>query len=132
MAQFYVIRLEATSKRRRHLIDNYKNNLSYICQKITFVRAVLGKKIRIQDKKDDILAQALECGLSHEFTEEFMKMSIISLSAEKVEKMEHERVEIQKHLDFTTNTSVEDFYKKDLRDLQNNLDKHNKKRKRDD
>ena len=132
MAQFYVIRLEATSKRRRHLIDNYKNNLSYICQKITFVRAVLGKKIRIQDKKEDILAQALECGLSHEFTEEFMKMSIISLSAEKVDKMEQERVEIQKHLDFTTNTSVEDFYKKDLRDLQNNLDKHNKKRKRDD
>jgi len=127
LVEFYIIRLVAYAKRRRHLIQSYTEQLSYIDAKIKFVKAVLANKIRVRDSKADILSQALREGISKKLCEEFLKMSILSLSAEKVAKMEEEQKQLRVVLDKTKNTSPEQFYRADLKELRKT-----KKRKRSD
>ena len=127
IAEFYIVRLEATAKRRSHLITTFNKELTYINAKIKFVEAVLQNKINIRETKVKILEQAQNEHLSLDLTEEFIKMPLIGLSKEMVEAMEKKREKLQIGLRETVQMSVEEFYKNDLKKLM-----VSKKRKRSD
>jgi hypothetical protein len=129
LAEFYVTRLEAYAKRRRHLIHSYEGELAYINAKIKFVEAVLQNKIDIRGVKAKILEQAHNQGLSMELAEEFVKMPLISLSKEMVDAMKKKEQHLQMRLRETVKTTAEDFYRADLKEL---MKTKTKKRKRDD
>jgi DNA topoisomerase-2 len=126
LVEFYVTRISAYAERRRHLIQHYQEQLTYIDAKIKFIKLVLDNKLDIRNTKPYILEQAKHYEISRNLCEEFLKMSILSLSKEKVEAMEEERKQLRVALDNTQNTSPEQFYTRDLNEMVKT-----KKRKRE-
>ena len=126
LVQFYIVRLRVYDKRRSHLIDTIKKQLVYINSKKKFVELVLDNKLDVRNTKPYILEQAKHYEISKTLCEEFLKLSILSLSKEKVAKMEEEQKQLRVALDTTQNTSPEQFYQNDLKELVKT-----KKRKRD-
>jgi len=104
----------------------FKEQLFYIQQKIKFVEAVLNDKIKIRSSKSEILQQTNNEGFTLQLTEEFLKMSIISFSKEKVQAMKKQRNDFEVQLNITLQMTAEQMYQHDLQQLMGS-----KKRKRE-
>tara|TARA_B100000787_G_scaffold169987_1_gene163296 strand:- start:7542 stop:10781 length:3240 start_codon:yes stop_codon:yes gene_type:complete len=123
---FYNVRFGAYAKRRRHLITTLKERLTYIMYKSKFIELVLHDKLDIKNTKAFLLEQAKHYDLPQDRTEEFLKLSILTLSKEFVLKLQEEQRELERALHETENTSTEQFYERDLLNLL-----ASRKRKRD-
>ena len=117
LTEFYVLRLKTSAKRRDHLLLTLKKQLSYIGYKTKFIELVLQDRLDIKNTKPFILEQAKDYKIPQELTEEFLKLSILTLSKEMVLKLQEEQRDLEKQLHKIKNTTAEEFYRRDLEAL---------------
>lgn len=117
LTEFYVLRLKTSAERRGHLLQTLKEKLSYIGYKTKFIKLVLQDRLDIKNTKPFILEQAKHYELPANLAEEFLKLSILTLSKEMVLKLQEEQRDLETLLHKIKNTTAEEFYKRDLEAL---------------
>jgi hypothetical protein len=96
------------------MIQQYQNQLTNISNKIRFIQLVIQDKINIKSSKDHILRQAASEGLGSDAVEQFLKMSILSLSKERVEELMRQQTITEGQLAATQAETSSQRYERDL------------------
>ena len=120
---YFSIRMEFYQKRKDAMLRGGAADLSEMNHKITFIQAVLDTNILVRAKKSVIIEQTRALGIPAVLAEKFVSMSILSLSAEKVEELQKRIDDLTRTLDVLRSKSPESLYKADLRALRTALRK---------
>ena len=123
MEAYFAVRMEFYQKRKDAMLRGGAIDLTEMGHKITFIKAVLDSKITVRAKKSAIMAQTQALGIPTELADKFVSMSILSLSAEKVEELQHKIADLERTLEVLKGKSPEALYKADLRTLRTALRK---------
>ena len=127
--KFHILRLEAYTERRTHVIKQLKEDVFYIGQKKLFVELVIQNKLDIRNTRPFIIEQAKHFKIGRKHTEEFLTMSISALSKERVAKLGRELSTRTQELQEAEHSTVNGIYRKELNELKRALT--SKKRKRE-
>jgi len=116
---FVEFRLNKYNERKTRLVDaltkKYENN-SDICK---FIKLVIENKIKINNRpRADIKADLK----TYKLPETMLSIAISKLTKEEYEALLKENEDIKKELEYIKNTTIEEMYLKDLKDLRKALE----------
>ena len=123
LLDFYDIRLDAYTRRRQHLIDQLKRDLTILKTKVRFIREYISGEIDINRKSKETIFQLFkdrEYSLhpderSYEF---LIRMQIASLTKEKIEELDNHTSEKERELEELLKKTEKDLWRQDLLKLK--------------
>ena len=120
--KFIVLRLKYYQKRKNYLLDSMKSNLVKLASKYYFIKAVVDGDIVVnKQKKDKIIAQIKKFDKikpidgSYEY---LLQMPIYQLTFERMEELKKQIEEGKEEYKKTKDTSIQDMWLVDLKELQ--------------
>ena len=120
--KFIDLRLKYYQKRKYYLVEEIKNSLIKLASKYYFVKGIVDGSIVVNKrKKDNIIAQLekIEKIKSIDGSYEYLlQMPIHSLTQEKLEELKQQIEEDKEEYKKTKETSIQDMWLTDLRELQ--------------
>lgn len=123
LEKWYIYRLEMYKKRKDNIIEKYKNEISNLVNKITFIELVLKGEILIfKQKKEDILKSMRKNNIN----EELIKISMYSFSEEEIELINQQKNNKQKELDELIRTEPQYIWQNELINLIHSLNNYYK------
>lgn len=127
---FVNFRLEYYVKRKNLLLEKLKKEIEFLSARLLFIDAVINKRIVVaNEKKNEIVKSIEKEGIekqdgSYDF---LLSMQIWSLTSEKYSELENKLKAKQKEKNEIEKTQPSDFYKQDLKELRNKVEKSYKK-----
>ena len=126
--EYFITRLSAYDKRKEFIINQLKNELSVIENKVRYVKEILNGTIDLRKmKKNDIYKMLNNKSYSiisgdNEY-KYLLKMSMDSVSEENIDKLEKEYLKIKNHLELIISKSTKIMW---LEELSNLLKEYNR------
>ena len=119
---FIEIRLKFYQKRKDYLLESMKSSLMKLASKYYFIKAVVDGDIVVnKQKKDKVIAQIEKFEKIKPFDgsyEFLLQMPIYQLTYEKMEELKKQIEESKEEYKKTKDTSIEDMWLADLKELQ--------------
>lgn len=119
---FIEIRLKFYQKRKDYLLESMKSSLVKLASKYYFIKAIVDGDIVVnKQKKDKIIAQILKFDKikpvdgSYDY---LLSLQIYNLTAEKMEELKKQIEEGKEEYKKTKDTSIQDMWLADLKELQ--------------
>tara|TARA_B100000963_G_scaffold346874_1_gene352600 strand:- start:1295 stop:5023 length:3729 start_codon:yes stop_codon:yes gene_type:complete len=125
--RWYIVRKGIYSKRRDYLLNKLRNELDIIKYRVKFIEEVVEDKRIINKKKKDVIISELEADNYPKFADKLggdvsydylIKMEILKLSHEEIEKLKSKRDEKQAEYDILEGKSDVDLWKEDIEDFE--------------
>ena len=121
LEEFYNIRLNWYQKRKDYLIAKLEDDRKWMTQKMKFIKAILEGKIVFINKstKDiEIVLDELKLERYEESFDYLLRMSIGSLTKERLVEMKKQFEELKIKIETTKNLKIEDMWLDDLKDIK--------------
>lgn len=115
--EFCAIRLEFYVKRKKHILKKLRYELSVIVNKIRFITEVKDKKLIIMNRKEDevienlVKSEYLKISDSYDY---LLHLQIRTFTAEKINKLNSEKTELETKLKEIENTTEEQMWINEL------------------
>ena len=120
--KFICLRLKYYQKRKDYLVEEIKNSLIKLASKYYFVKGIIDGSIIVNKrKKDNIIAQLEKIEKIKPIDSSYdylLQMPIHSLTQEKLEELKKQIEEGKEEYKKTKETSIQDMWLADLRELQ--------------
>ena len=120
--KFICLRLKYYQKRKDYLVEEIKNSLIKLASKYYFVKGIIDGSIVVNKrKKDNIIAQLEKIEKIKPIDGSYdylLQMPIHSLTQEKLEELKKQIEEGKEEYKKTKETSIQDMWLADLRELQ--------------
>ena len=120
--KFICLRLKYYQKRKDYLVEEIKNSLIKLASKYYFVKGIIDGSIIVNKRKKDNIISQLEkiekikpIDGSYDY---LLQMPIHSLTQEKLEELKNQIEEGKEEYKKTKETSIQDMWLADLRELQ--------------
>lgn len=129
---YYTVRLDGYYKRKEYLLNIYKHHLDLISYKVKFIKEIIGKTIKINNRKKSDIENSLEKkdypkmgrNLEDEKSYDYLlSMNLYSLTKEKIDELEKQEKDKQTLYNNLKKTSPEELWKSELKELDEYLDK---------
>lgn len=117
MEEFARLRLGKYKERKEKRIPMQKVRLEMEEKRLEFVRKVIGKQIKLDDE-EDVLKEVME---KNGYPDEFLRMSIRSCTKKKIAELQTHIDAIKKDIEYYTNTSAEQLWLTELKELAEKL-----------
>lgn len=114
--EFYEVRMETYQKRKTYQIGALKKVLHKLTQRVHYIRAILTDQLDLRKKTQDQIIDALKkLNIEeHDGYNYLIKMSMDSVSSEKVMELEQEHEKVSKELTELVNTPIETIWIREL------------------
>lgn len=115
--EFYSTRLEYYSKRKEFLINKLFNELLILENKVKFIKFVIEGKIEIKNRQKKDVEKSLEdlkFTLYESSYDYLLNMPLLSLTLERIEKLNKERSEKEAEYTSLLKKTIQDLWKDDL------------------
>ena len=121
--RWFLVRKGIYSKRRDYLLNKLRNDLDIIKYRVKFIEEVVEDKRVINKKKKDVIITELETDNYPKFADKLggdvsydylIKMEILKLSHEEIEKLKNKRDEKQAEYDTLEGKTDVDLWKEDI------------------
>lgn len=122
LEDFFKIRLEYYDVRKKYLLNRYKEELVVLENKVRFIREIVEKRLVISNrKKADIVLDLEKMGFARvDSTYDYLlNMSILSLTLERIDKLNDERNRKQKEYDTLLHKTIKEIWIEELDVLRN-------------
>lgn len=116
-------RLFFYNERKTKTINNIKDKIKYLSDRIKFIKFVTEDKLIINKRPIAEIKKDLDKYL---LPYDVLKLNIDKLTKEEIQKMENDIVDNNKYLEYLKNTTSKEMYIFDLIELKNSLSKINK------
>lgn len=119
--EFFTYRLDIYDKRKEYMLNILKEQLTKLNYKVKFILMKLEKKIKIENRKKDVLVKKLEdleFPLIDNSYDYLLGMPLWNLTFEKVEELKRQRNLKQIEHDNLLKKSVEDIWLEELEHLE--------------
>jgi DNA topoisomerase-2 len=134
LLDFYKYRLKMYQTRKVHMLKELLNDLEIIKYRVLFIQYVLAKKIILDNKrKTEVYDKLVELkfpklspnvyALEEDKSYDYLNMSIWNLTLDKIEDLNKEFEEKKQKYEDYDKTSVEELWKRELIELQNEYNK---------
>ena len=114
---FVLFRLEKYEERRLKLIENYKNDLAWLNEKLRFILFYIKNSDTFSKKKKDDLRKMLE-GEKFKNIDDLLDIRIYNLTYEQIEKLKAEIKNVEALIDSLNNTNNVDMFIHELEELK--------------
>ena len=119
------VKMEYIEKRKDYMLQDYRTQSTYLRHKIMFIELIIDNKLVISKrKKQDIVNDLLQTEINHQYHDQFLSMSISSLTKEKVEELKSKYDQIQAKINNLKNTTAEKLFHHDLDVLEVDINKY--------
>jgi len=109
-------RLEFYEKRKKYLLNKYKNEIDFLLDRAKFIKYILDDKLIInKQSKDNIINQCKKFNIK--YYEEHLKMNLLSLSKEKIEELKKQIKYLQNKYKELQNKNLKDLWIEELNKL---------------
>lgn len=108
---FVNLRLEKYNERKSRLLDCLKKKLEANSNMVKFIDLVISKKLKISNRPIKEVQADME---KNNLPVELLKTSISKLTKEERDALVQKNLDIQKEIDYVTNTTTTDMYVNDL------------------
>lgn len=108
---FVNLRLEKYNERKSRLLDCLKKKLEANSNMVKFIDLVISKKLKISNRPIKEVQTDME---KNNLPVELLKTSISKLTKEERDALVQKNLDIQKEIDYVTNTTTTDMYVNDL------------------
>lgn len=116
---FTTFRLGKYNDRKSRLVDVLTKKLNENTDLCKFIKLVIENKLKINNRpRADIKADLAK----HNLPDSMLSVAISKLTKEEYEALLKENESIRKELDYIKNTTIEEMYLKDLKDLRKQLE----------
>lgn len=122
--EFIELRLKYYTKRKENILKKLDIQSNYIKNKITFINCVLNKKIVFENKKKENIISQIEANKIEKHNDSFdylINISLISLSAEKVEELKTQFEKVKLEIEKISKQEESNIWLSELKDLKKNL-----------
>lgn len=128
ITEFYTVRLDGYYKRKQYLLKVYKHELDLISYKVKFIKEIIKKSLKINDRKKCKIENDLEekeypkmgrC-LNDEKTYDYLLgMNLYSLTSERILELEKQLNDKEKKYKSLKKKSPEGIWEDELNELEN-------------
>ena len=120
MSEFYRVRLATYANRKEHQLATLREVLRKLKNKLVYIRAILEDKLDLRKKKyETIVEELIALGIdSYDGYHYLTKMSMDSVSYEKVEELEKDHRNAIQKMEELEKTSIESIWTSELMQLK--------------
>ena len=132
ITNFYTVRLEGYYKRKEYLLEIYKHQVDLISYKVKFIKEIIAKTVKINNRKKADIESALEekkyprlgKSLQDEISYDYLLgMNLYNLTKEKIDELEKQKKEKEDMYSNLKKQTPEKIWENELDELDGFLDK---------
>jgi DNA topoisomerase-2 len=127
LENYYKIRYEFYIKRKQYLIKELESTIRLIASKYVFIKSVIDGELEIRNKSNEYICNKLDNMKNiikqKDSYDYLLNMPMSSITKEKYMKMKEQLLELKNQYKDLVAISVEDMWKKDLKELMLELKK---------
>lgn len=121
---FVDFRLVYYQKRKDYLIDKYKKELTDLCWRAKFIKAIIDKKLVVNNKPKEEIVKWLEENKFEKMNNDYnylLNMNILSLTKEKYEDLMNKAHQKKEDLNLIEKKEPKEMYLEDLQELKKKI-----------
>ena len=141
--EHYRVRTSLYIKRKEYILNELKNKLLILENKMRFINEVIKKTINIAecsknellkqlfdkeynlyDSQNNIISEVSEFGIIKNQYDYLIKMPIYTMSTDKVEELNNELLKVREEIDMISNKTINDMWIEELDELLEYMKKH--------